>query len=407
MNIPALPSVTAELPGTGGRVRARVEDFVVEEVPAYEPSGAGDHLYLLIEKTGIPTHAAVSRVARALRRKPRDIGYAGLKDARAVTRQTLSVERVDEAAAREALADVRDVRLLSCARHGNKLRLGHLRGNRFRIVVRGVCEGAEERARAVLDVLVARGAPNWFGEQRFGAHGGNDTVGRALVQKKHVRAIRALLQYAAEETEELLAAFDAGDLALAETLLPPRRREEREVLARLANGRPPQVALRAIPRHVLRLLVSAYQSALFNRLVAARAEDLGRLEAGDLAYLHDRGAVFAVEDVATEQPRADALEISPSAPLFGTRSSLAGGAPGERERALLAAEGLDLSDFKVPLAGELRGERRPVRVPITDVAVAGETGPDGEPAVDLAFTLPRGSFATAVLREVMKGGASG
>ncbi len=402
MKTSSLPYVTADLPGTGGRVRTRVEDFVVEEVPAYEPSGVGDHLYLLIEKCGIPTHAAVKRVARALQKMPRDIGYAGLKDARAVTRQTLSVERVDEAAAREALAEVPDLRLLSCARYGNKLRLGHLRGNRFRIVVRGVTDDADKRARAVLDVLVARGAPNWFGEQRFGAHGGNDAVGKALVQKKHVRAIREMLRNAAAETDSVLAAFDAEDFAAAESLLPSRRREERELLARLANGQPPHVALRAVPRRVLRLLVSAYQSALFNRLAAARAEDLGRLEEGDLAYLHDRGAAFTVENVAPEQARADALEISPSAPLFGTRSSLASGGPGERERALLAEEGLALADFKVPLAGEMRGERRAVRVPITDVAVGSESG-DGEHVLDLAFTLPRGSFATAVLREVMKG----
>jgi len=125
--------------------------------------------------------------------------------------------------------------------------------------------------------------------------------------------------------------------------------------------------------------------------------DLGTLRVGDLAYLHDRGACFLVEDAGVEQPRADALEISPTAPLFGKKTTLAEGETGLEERALLEAEKLELVDFRVPGA-RLDGERRPLRVPVGDPRVR----PDGEGAILVSFELPRGSFAASVLREVMK-----
>ena len=152
-----------------------------------------------------------------------------------------------------------------------------------------------------------------------------------------------------------------------------------------------------IPKATLKLLVSAYQSSLFNTLVTGRFPDLGRLETGDLAFLHDRGAVFSVEDPEVEQPRADSLEISPSAPLFGRKVTLADGRPGEAERALLEEEGIEPSDFgRLPF--KCLGERRPIRVPLESPSVR----PDGEDAVVVSFGLPRGSFATTVLREIVK-----
>jgi tRNA pseudouridine13 synthase len=398
--------VTADLPGTGGRLRHAPEDFLVEELPLYEPSGAGDHLYLRLEKRGLTTHDAVHRLARALGRKARDVGIAGLKDARAVAVQTLSIEHVREDAAERAVAQVPGLTLLGLARHGNKLRLGHLRGNRFTIRVRDVEPDAAERATAVLDVLTSQGSPNWFGAQRFGMRGDNDVVGRALVRGDFEGAVRAVLALDVPPDADragparVLAA--EGRHAEALDALPGSFRTEAAVLRELARGRGAERAMSAVPRRLLRLYVSAYQSRLFNRLLAERLPaGLGRLQAGDLAFLHDRGAVFSVTDVAAEQPRADALAISPSAPLYGTRLTFAGGAPGERERALLASEGLLLDAFRVRGAGDMRGERRPLRVPLRDAA-AEPAEADGGPALVVWFALPRGSFATAVLGEVLK-----
>ncbi len=415
-----LPHLTAALPGTLGRIRDEDEDFVVEEIAAYEPAGAGDHLFLRIEKRGITTHEAAERIARALGRAPRDIGFAGLKDAHAVAVQTFSVEHVEAAAAETALASVSGIALRSARLHRNKLKLGHLRGNRFTIRVRGVVDGSAARARAILAVLAERGAPNWFGEQRFGTRADNDAIGRLLVRGDLDAACDAILGPSVvaapvvggesgggegdERAAEARRLYAAGDIAGAAAAMPRGLRAESRMLEDLSRGRSKSQAVLGMPRPLLRLLVSAYQSALFNRLAIARLPDLGRLETGDLAFLHDRGAVFKVTDAAAEQPRADRLEISPSAPLLGTDTLLADGAPGERERALIAEEGLTPAAFRVRCAGEMEGERRPVRIPIADPvaeelpAVPGAT----ENVLVVSFSLPRGSYATTVLREVMK-----
>lgn len=348
-----LPHLTSSLPGTGGRIKTESEDFLVEELPAYVPLGIGDHTYLRIEKRGITTHEAVRRIARALGVSPRAIGFAGMKDANAVTIQTVSVEHVPVATAEAALADVPDVRLLSAKLHRNKIKLGHLRGNRFVLRVRDCVPGAAARARAILDEIARVGCPNLFGEQRFGNRADNHAIGRLLVRGETAAAVEL-----------------AGD------------------------------DLRRKPRDLVRLYVSAYQSALFNRIVAARMPHLGRLEQGDLAFLHDRGAVFRVDDPAAEQARADHLDISPSAPMFGTKTLLADGRPGEVERAVMSEEGLAPSMFDVPGAGEFTGERRPMRIPVQGAEVADVAG--DPTSIEIRFDLPRGSYATVVLREIMK-----
>ena len=350
-----LPRLTAQLPGTGGRIRSEDDDFVVEELPAYPPLGVGDHSYLRIEKRGITTYEAIARVARALGVSPKAIGFAGMKDAHAVTIQTFSVEHVPVAKCEAALAGIDRVRLVSAKLHRNKIKLGHLRGNRFILRIRGCVADAATRARAVLDEIERRGCPNFYGEQRFGNQADNDRVGRLLVLHDY---------------------RGASDLAGGD--------------------------IRKKPHSLVRLYVSAYQSVLFNRIVAGRMPDLGRLEVGDLAYLHDRGAVFRVDDLAAEQPRADRLEISPSAPLFGLKVLLADGRPGEVERAVLAEEGLTREQFDVPGAGNFTGERRPMRIPVADAEVAPVEGDAS--AIEVRFDLPRGSYATVVLDEVMKTG---
>src|SRR3712207_5138236 len=128
--------LTAEQPGIGGRLKVKPEDFIVEEIPLYLPSGEGQHLYAEIEKTGLSTYAAIKTIAQALNISPNAIGYAGLKDARAITRQTLSIEGATPEAINQL--HLSNIKILKVNRHGNKLRVGHLAGNRFVIRVREV-----------------------------------------------------------------------------------------------------------------------------------------------------------------------------------------------------------------------------------------------------------------------------
>jgi tRNA pseudouridine13 synthase len=243
--------------------------------------------------------------------------------------------------------------------------------------------------------------PNRFGDQRYGVLGNSHRVGRALLNGDHAGAIREIIGEPAEilhpDWRAAALAFRAGDLPTALARLPHHCHPERRLLQALCAGQPPRQAVLSLPRKLLRLYLSAYQSALFDRLVDLRLAALGELWPGDLAWKHVNGASFEVLDADGEQPRADAFEISPTAPLFGGKVRLAAGRAGQLERRLLVAEGLTLDAFRLPGGLAMDGERRPLRVALAEVSVAA----DGDDLV-LAFRLPRGSFATAVLHEVMK-----
>jgi len=395
-----LPLLTADLPGTGGTVKDRAEDFVVDEIPLYPALGVGDHAYARIEKVGISTREAIRRMAQALGVSESRVGCAGLKDARAVTRQTLSFERVPPARL-EGLT-LAGVRVLSVKPHRNKLRPGHLAGNRFEIRVRGVAAGAAARAAAVLGVLRERGLPNAFGPQRFGTRGDTHLVGRAILRGEWEEAVAVLCGRPSprERDPRVLEArrrFDGGDRAGAREAFPPAFATERRVLERLLQGGSARDAVRAIPRPVRRFFVSAFQSALFNRVLSERMQGIDRLEEGDLAWIHGKGAVFRVEDASREQPRCAAFGISPSGPVYGTKMAAPGGAPGALEAGVLAGEGLEPARFAVPGVDRFEGERRPLRVPVGDPAWREEGGD-----LLVAFTLPRGAYATCLLAEVTK-----
>jgi tRNA pseudouridine13 synthase len=342
-----LPYLTAELPGIGGVLRGADEDFVVDEEPAYPPSGAGDHVFVRIEKRGLTTPQAVRAIAGALGVADRDVGVAGMKDRHAVTTQWLSLPPPVTPEAARAI-ELPGVRILEAARHPHKLRTGHVRANRFRIRVRGLPAGEApelaRRARAILDRLSEPpGAPNWYGEQRFGKGGDNAARGRELISGAR-----------------------------------PLGRD----------------------RRMDRLMISALQSELFNAWLIARLTDdlYRRAIAGDV--MHRRGGgLFDCSSPEIEEARVAAGEIVPTGPMFGDRmrQPINGTQAAEREAAILAVAGLSRDSFaKVRALAE--GTRRDAAVPIADGAVAAA---DGE-TVEVAFTLPGGAYATAVMREIMK-----
>src|SRR5947209_273127 len=176
------PLLTADLPGIGGRIKGEPEDFEVEEIPAYAPSGSGDYLYLWVEKRDLGAEYFARQVARRLDIPVGEVGTAGLKDRRAVARQMVSVPAHVEA--RLPQLEGEGLRVLAVHRHGNKLKPGHLHGNRFRILVRDVEAGAAERLGPILDRLRVTGLPNYYGPQRFGHDGETVRLGLALLRKE-------------------------------------------------------------------------------------------------------------------------------------------------------------------------------------------------------------------------------
>lgn len=321
------------------------ETFTVEEIPAYAATGEGTHLFLWVEKRGLTTLDAIADIARVLRVEARDVGYAGLKDRHALTRQWLSVAGVTAAQALEAPPDP-DGRwtILQAVPHPHKLRLGHLRGNRFEVVLQG--EDAEidaawpELQRAV-DRVVTEGVPNRFGAQRFGAAGDNAAVGLALLRGE---------------------------------------RRERD-------------------RRKRRLLLSAIQSAVFNRVLALRSESgpLTRVRQGDVLQKTDTGGLFVTTDLAADQPRVDRGEVVPTGPLPGDREiePPAGSEARAMEDQAIAAVGATREDF-TRAGRELPGARRAVIVRTHDLEIHRDAA-----GARLTFMLPAGAYATVLVDAVL------
>jgi tRNA pseudouridine13 synthase len=394
------PYLTAGIPGTGGTIKESPEDFLVEEVPSYLPCGFGEHCYLTIEKCGITTLEAISRIARSLKIQERDIGYAGMKDAAGVTRQTISIQWL---APEKALAlQLDDIKILAAQRHSNKLKVGHLKGNRFCIVIRGVTAAASELVPAITAILGSRGVPNYFGYQRYGAQGNSHLIGAAMLRGDWRGAVDHLIgepgMVRDEEWSQAIAAYQVGSPEEALRLFPRHCRNEREVLQRLV-ARPGEYekAFSAVHPRLKKLYLSAVQSFLFDQVVARRIEAIDEIMVGDLACKHANGACFLVEDAALEQVRAAAFEISASGPMFGCKMKRPEGAVGDLEHEILAEAGVESAQFDLPGGLRMEGERRPLRVPAEDLtwSVSGDT-------VMLEFTLPKGSYATALVREITK-----
>ncbi|AKH15728.1 tRNA pseudouridine(13) synthase TruD [Deinococcus soli (ex Cha et al. 2016)] len=320
-------------PGTGGVLRREPSDFRVEELPAYPLSGDGEFVFVQLEKTGHTTAHVLRELGAQLGVRDRDVGVAGLKDRHAVTSQWISLPAKYED--RVSAFTMDGVRVLDMQRHGNKLAMGHLGGNRFQVRVRDAAGQADEAA-GTLAQLVARGVPNYFGPQRFGLGGVNAEEGLRVVRGE-------------------------------------------------SRVRDPRVR---------RFLTSALQSVVFNAFVSRRLERgaFDALLAGDMAKKHDTGGVFSVQDAAAETPRAQRGEVSATGTLFGRKVKPLTLDAGELERAVLDELGLSPEMF-----GSRKGDRRLTRVFPQDAQVAPE-----EDGFTLSFTLPKGSFATSVLREVMK-----
>jgi tRNA pseudouridine13 synthase len=392
--------LTADIPGIGGVIKETPEDFQVWEIPLYTPCGEGEHTFTEIEKRGITTLEALRRIARALDIPEREIGYAGMKDAKGVTGQTFSIPRT--APERLLALELPGMKVLSAVRHRNKLKLGHLAGNRFLIRVRGVPVEAKATVGKVLDILLLRGVPNYFGPQRYGAQGNSHLIGRALLRRDYREAVDAIMgnpdQVRDERWQAAIAAYRSGDPAESLRLFPGHCRTERDILQRLLK-RPDawDKALQAVHPRLKALYLSAFQSALFDRLLDERLTTFDRVMTGDLAWKHENGACFMVEDAEGEAERARNFEISPTGPMFGCKMKPPAGQPMAMEEALLQSEGLATADFDLPGGLRLEGERRPLRVPLDGV----DLRHDGD-SLALQFSLPKGAYATSLLREVMK-----
>ncbi|MBE2236832.1 MAG: tRNA pseudouridine(13) synthase TruD [Caldilineaceae bacterium] len=344
--VTGLPYISAALPGFGGKLRASPEHFVVEEVGLYAAAGDGQHLYVNLTKVGLTTKEVQHGLEQLFGLGPGAVGFAGMKDKVATTTQTfsLSVGHQPAAFADEAAQRIEaelPVKVNWVQFHRNKLKLGHLLGNRFAITVTELAVAPDEalrRGNAIVSEILQRGTPNFFGVQRIGPAGNNVRQGLAV----------------------LLGERSRGD------------------------------------KWLRRFLISSYQSYLCNQYLVRRLEmgAFDHLLRGDVAKKTATGGMFDVVEVEAEQPRYAAQEISFTAPLYGPRMWAAKDAAGVLENAVLAASPVTLEHFA---RARVEGTRRMGRLLVPDLTLAIR-----DRAIVASFTLPKGAFATVVMRELMK-----
>lgn len=339
--------LTEDLPGIGGFLKETPEDFRVTEIPAYLPSGQGEHIFVFLEKRDLSTPELVSRIARSFKLRPFELGVAGRKDRRAITRQWISIPPVGPRKSNPDLVarviEEAGARVLEQKRHPHKLKTGHLVGNMFEIVLRGTPPDALPRAREILKRLKTSGIPNFFGPQRFGDRGKNVARGRALLENQGHRA----------------------------------------------PGK---------PRGDKRFDLSALQSDLFNRYLVRRMERglFARPLKGDIMKKHSTGGIFTCEDPNVDQRRVDQFLISPTGPIYGSRMLKAKEESGALEDEILQEAGITEESLQ-GMRKLMPGGRRICRIPLTDVRV--EPFEDG---LRFVFFLPKGSYATVLLGEIQK-----
>ena len=339
-----LPFITEHLSGIGGKIKESVEDFRVDEVAVFDAYGDGQHMFVNLTRSGMTTRRVLRDLCNLFKLNEREVGYAGLKDKYAVASQTFSIDfKLDRPTVDEVTFLIEEnlpFKVNWAKYHSRKLKSGQLRGNNFTINITGLKRDVD------LAVEKTQRIVDHISEVGLPNYYGPQRVG--------------------EEGKNLLRGFD------------------------IIKGK-----TRIHDKWLRRFLVSSYLDHIFNIYIAERIKRgyYGKLMLGDIAKKTDTGGLFVVEDLEREQTRYDNKEISFTAPIYGPKMWFASGPSGDFEIMILEQAGVTLEELKKQ---KVRGTRRAGRL-LPDVTVKGYEG-----GVQLRFFLPKGAYATILLREIMK-----
>jgi len=335
---PTLSAFAHGGPVVRGRLRVLPEDFEVEELRSFGPSGAGEHAWLEVEKRGANTEWVARELARLAGVQPMSVGFAGLKDRHAVTRQVFTVHLPGRPDPDWANLEIEGVKVLSATRHSRKLARGALSGNRFRLVVRDV-EGNLAAVPELLTEIETGGVPNRFGEQRFGR--------------------------------------EAGNIAAALAMFSGRR------VGKAERGR----------------LLSTARSAIFNAVLDARilAGTWNRGLDGDVFQIDGSGSIFGPEALDdTLLTRVASMAVHPTGPLWGRGEPRVAGAVAALEAAVAGEARFAVLAQGLKAAG-VESARRALRIRVGGLVFSWLD----ERTLELRFELPAGAYATVVAAEIV------
>jgi tRNA pseudouridine13 synthase len=401
----------SERSGIDGRIKVYPEDFVVIEEPLPSIFEGKKYAIFLLKKRNWETMATVKGIAKRAGINYREIGFAGTKDRHAVTYQYISVPSKDKE--RVESVQIKDIELRFVS-YGRSIKLGHLLGNRFRIIVRGVGENAFERTKEIVRELREKGGfPNYFGYQRFGERRVvNHLIGKLLLQGDFEGAARLFLgahDGSMEGDEARKNFWETGDVERALEEFPGFLRYERTLLHRYKETGSWKRAFLSLPLPIMRIFIHSYQSYLFNLYLSRRIEEGLSLKeplVGDIVVqvkggipYRDRTYRVTETNITFVREKVERGHAMVSGPLFGFAVRLAKGIPGRLEKEILEEEGLTLEAFKrLPKPMAEPGGRRELLLRPLGLTYGYLPGT----GMCFRFFLPKGTYATSVLREIMK-----
>lgn len=411
--------------GLGGQLRQEIEDFIVKEVTNREEGQEGKYLILELTKRDWDTHHFTRTLAKILQVSQKRISVAGTKDKRALTTQKISIFDTDASQIEKIY--LKDIEMKVLGRSRKSVELGDLWGNDFIIIIRDI-ESSPEETQPLLkkttdEILTQGGVPNFFGIQRFGSvRPVTHIVGKAIVEGDFEKA--AMLYIAEpfpDEPDETKTARqfvkDTRDYKEGLKTYPLRLGHERAMMNHLiANPEDYPGAFRVLPQNLYRMFVHGYQSYIYNIIICRRIErgiPLNQAVDGDIVCFRNEAGLpdsSKTEKVTSETVNAMNRLIKlgrafVTAPLPGFKTAFASGVPGEIESEVLKELGVSLEGFNIEEFPEMssKGTRRELLLQVEPKFEVGEDelNPGKSKAV-LEFMLPKGSYATTVLREYMK-----
>jgi len=331
---------------------ASARDFTVEEIPLYEFTGEGEHLVLFVRKKDLTTWEMLDILSNHVGIRRRDMGYAGLKDKHAMTMQYISIMAIHE----EKLKAFKHekIKILSMVRHNNKIRVGHLKGNRFNMRLKKVLGVQKDKLDSVLKWIKNNGVPNYFGHQRFGMYGNNWEEGKKLVEGSLKMRDRKTKEFLIGSYQSYLFNAWLSKRMELNLLLEKFSETETEAVMHLAKGS-----------------LSGTKSQ----------ENFFKIVEGDTIMHYPYGRLFNAEDLSVEAKRFATKDIAPAGLLCGKKAKLSEATAGEIEK---------------PFVEEinLNGTRRYAWIQVSEIS---KIYVEEKAHYELSFVLPKGCYATNIL----------